>query len=72
MREVVRPARGILQKYGVKGFHELRAAYACERYEEITGHPAPIDGSCCYQQDKTLDQQADYKSAANWGTVVST
>ncbi|MBI3774834.1 MAG: integrase, partial [Gammaproteobacteria bacterium] len=21
---------------------DLRAAYACERYEQITGHPAPV------------------------------
>jgi hypothetical protein len=26
----------------LKGFHDLRAAYACERYEQLTGHPAPV------------------------------
>lgn len=26
------------------GIHELRSAYACERYEQITGHPAPCAG----------------------------
>lgn len=26
----------------LKGFHELRAAYACERYETLTGYPAPV------------------------------
>ncbi len=26
----------------LKGFHDLRAAYACERYEQITGEPAPV------------------------------
>jgi predicted Zn-ribbon and HTH transcriptional regulator len=26
----------------IKGFHDLRAAYACERYQQITGNPAPV------------------------------
>jgi len=26
----------------LKGFHDLRAAYACERYAQLTGHPAPV------------------------------
>jgi hypothetical protein len=37
-REIVRPARDILHTHNLKGFHELRAAYACERYEQITHH----------------------------------
>jgi hypothetical protein len=28
--------------YGLSGFHDLRAAYACERYHELTGQPAPV------------------------------
>ena len=28
--------------YGLKKFHDLRAAYACARYEELTGHAAPV------------------------------
>jgi len=27
---------------GIHGFHDLRAAYACERYVELTGHAAPV------------------------------
>ncbi|MBK8025191.1 MAG: integrase domain-containing protein [Chloroflexi bacterium] len=27
--------------HGLRGFHDLRAAYACERYLRLTGHPAP-------------------------------
>ena len=57
-RGIVRPARDILHQYNLKGFHELRAAYACERYEQITHHPAPIDGGSCYQLDPHLDQKA--------------
>lgn len=26
----------------LNGFHDLRAAYACERYHQITGYPAPV------------------------------
>lgn len=55
---IVRPARDIIHKHDLKGFHELRAAYACERYEKITHYPAPINGGHCYQLDRRLDQEA--------------
>lgn len=58
VREVVRPARDILQTHHLKGFHELRAAYACERYEQITQHSAPINGGHCYQLEQLLDRKA--------------
>lgn len=51
-RGIVRPARNMLHQHSLKGFHELRAAYACERYEQITHHPAPINGGRCYQLDQ--------------------
>lgn len=35
-RRVVRPVRDLLHTNNLKGFHELRAACACERYEQIT------------------------------------
>ena len=35
-------ARQILHEFGIKGYHELRAAWACERYEELSGATAPI------------------------------
>lgn len=35
-RGIVRPARDILHQYSLKGFRELRAAYACERYDKST------------------------------------
>jgi len=57
-RRIVRPARDILHQYSLKGFHELRAAYACERYEQITQHPAPTTGGHCYQFDRRQDQEA--------------
>jgi hypothetical protein len=57
-REIVRPARDILHTHNLKGFHELRAAYACERYEEITHHLAPINGGRCRRLDPRLDREA--------------
>ena len=57
-QRIVRPARDILHKHNLKGFHELRAAYACERYEQITHHPAPVNGGRCYQLDRRLDKNA--------------
>lgn len=35
-------ARLHLQKFNIKGYHELRAAYACQRYEDLTGYLAPV------------------------------
>jgi hypothetical protein len=57
-RGIVRPARHILHRHNLKGFHELRAAYACERYEQITQHLAHINGGKCYQLSRQLDQEA--------------
>lgn len=58
LQAIVCPARDILHKHNLKGLHELRAAYACERYEQITHHPAPINGGHCYQLSRRLDQDA--------------
>ncbi|USX37425.1 MULTISPECIES: integrase domain-containing protein [Pseudomonas putida group] len=58
LQQTVLPARETLHEHGLKGFHELRAAYACERYEQLTGHAAPVDGGQCYRIDPDLDRQA--------------
>jgi integrase len=58
LQEIIRPARDILQAHNLKGFHELRAAYACERYEQVTQHRAPINGGLRREIDKTLDREA--------------
>ncbi len=57
-RRIVRPARDILHEHNLKGFHELRAAFACERYEQITQHPAPINGGRCRRLNPRLDREA--------------
>ncbi|PIB61464.1 integrase domain-containing protein [Pseudomonas sp. 2822-17] len=58
LQDFVRPARDILHGHNLKGFHELRAAYACERYEQITQYPAPINGVQCCQVDRNIDREA--------------
>ncbi|MGX1123696.1 integrase domain-containing protein [Pseudomonas sp. HLS-6 TE3448] len=58
LQEIIRPTRDIRHAHNLKGFHELRAAYACERYEQITQHRAPINGGQCYQVDRNLDREA--------------
>ncbi|WP_122258786.1 integrase domain-containing protein [Pseudomonas syringae] len=57
-REIVRAVRDLLHKHNLKGFHELRAAFACERYEQITNHLAPINGGRCRRLDPRLDREA--------------
>lgn len=58
LHQTVLPARETLHEYGLKGFHELRAAYACERYEQLTGHAAPVNGGHCNRIDREQDRQA--------------
>lgn len=58
MQDIIRPTREILHDHNLKGFHELRAAYACGRYEQITQYRAPINGGKCYQLDLRLDRKA--------------
>jgi len=49
--------RAMTKQTAINGFHDMRAAYACERYQAITDYPAPvITGK--RQADKSLDQQA--------------
>ena len=58
LQQTVLPIRETLHKQELKGFHELRVAYACERYEQLTGHAAPVNGGHCYRIDPNLDRQA--------------
>jgi len=67
LRQIMRPARDILHAHDLKGFHELRAAYACERYEQITQHPAPINGGLCCQVDRNLDREARWQISCELG-----
>jgi Phage integrase family. len=58
MQRTVLPAREILQRHDLKGFHELRAAYACERYKQLTGHAAPVNQDQSFPISLELDKQA--------------
>lgn len=58
LQRIIRPARDILHAHKLKGFHELRAAYGCERYEQITQHRAPINGGQCCELGQHLDREA--------------
>ncbi|VVO91591.1 hypothetical protein PS874_02210 [Pseudomonas fluorescens] len=67
LQQTVLPAREILHEQGLKGFHELRAAYACERYEQLTGHAAQVNGGHCYRIDRNLDRQARQQISVELG-----
>ncbi|MDD2062077.1 integrase domain-containing protein [Pseudomonas sp. 25571] len=58
LQRTVLPAREILHRHELKGFHELRAAYACKRYEHLTGYAAPVNGGHRHRIDPDLDRQA--------------
>lgn len=51
-------ARPLLKAYGLKDIHSLRSVYACERYAELTGHPAPVYGGTLHRENPALDRQA--------------
>jgi hypothetical protein len=50
----VHRARRILHEFGIKGYHELRAAWACGRYTEMLGEISPL-----LQQATSAVQQND-------------
>lgn len=52
----LRDGREALQDMGIANYQDLRAAYACERYQTITGHPAPVLGGRI--MDRDLDRLA--------------
>ncbi|RTT06029.1 integrase domain-containing protein [Pseudomonas aeruginosa] len=67
LQGTVLPARELLHNHRLKGFHELRAAYACERYEHLTGHNAPVNGGFGYSVDRDIDQLARQQIALELG-----
>ena len=67
LHQSVLPARKILRECGLKGFHELRSAYACERYEQITDYAAPVHSGHSYLMDRSLDQKARLKISRELG-----
>lgn len=61
----LRQARELVQAHTGGGLHDLRAAYACERYEMLTGHAAPCAGGKII--DKNRDEVARLAVAEELG-----
>ncbi|MBU2874168.1 integrase domain-containing protein [Marinobacter salexigens] len=51
----LRDIREILQAHGMTGLHDLRAGYACDLYENITGELPPLSGG---KASKAVDMAA--------------
>ena len=47
----LRNTRETLQAHGVKGIHDLRAAYASDRYQALTGERTPLEGGQASRSD---------------------
>lgn len=60
---VIRP---VLARHDLKGVHDGRAAYACERYHTLTGHAAPVVAGRRLAS-KTDDQEARVTLAQELG-----
>ncbi|GFM63309.1 hypothetical protein PSCICG_44690 [Pseudomonas cichorii] len=67
LQQTMLPARKLLQKQGLKEFHELRAGDACERYKQLTGHFAPVNVAHCYRMDRTLDRRVRQRISFEFG-----
>lgn len=60
----LRETRETLQQHGIERLHDLRSAYACERYETLTGHAAPCLGG---DAPKDADRAARMQIASELG-----
>jgi integrase len=69
---IVRPARDILHKQSLKGFHELRAAYACDAMSKSPIVLRPSTAATATSSADALIRRPECKSAISWGTAVST
>ena len=61
----------VLKKYGLNNRHDLRAAYACEQYERMTGCSAPVFSSGI-TVNRHIDFQARQAVVAQLGHYRST
>ncbi|RRR77714.1 MAG: integrase, partial [Candidatus Viridilinea halotolerans] len=62
--------REILRQHGLPGYHDSRAAYACARYQQITGHPAPaVAGERLAPKDKDLEARLTISKELGHGRV---
>jgi len=54
----LRAGRRLLQAAGLRGYHDARAAFACERYHALIGHPAPVVVGGQREADREADGKA--------------
>lgn len=50
--------RAALKRAGIAGYHALRAAYAADRYLEVTGSLAPCNTNCRRTAERAIDLHA--------------
>lgn len=61
--------RGALQAEGIRGYHELRSAYAADRYEQLTGHAAPTNGGQITDRDADRATREQISSELGHGRI---
>jgi hypothetical protein len=52
----IHKARAILHRHGIAGYHDLRAAWACDRFRELADRPAPVVAQCLPSDDLTEEE----------------
>ncbi len=57
----------LLKKNGVAGYHELRTAYAAERYADLTGYNAPVNGGKIEDEETDLSSRLKISSELGHG-----
>ena len=60
----LRETRELLQRFGITRLHELRAVYACLRYEALSGNPPPVLGG---RTERGLDNAVRLQIAEELG-----
>jgi hypothetical protein len=63
----LRVGREIVQEISGGGYHDLRAAYACERYHELTGHRSPVENGGKMAAERGTDREARMQIAQELG-----
>lgn len=64
-RNELQHVREVLKENGFAGLHDLRSAYAADRYEQITGQSAPVNGGTI--TDRHIDYAAREQITAELG-----
>jgi hypothetical protein len=63
----LRVGREIVQEISGGGLHDLRAAFSCERYRELTGHKTPVENGGKMATDRGADRAARIQIANELG-----